>query len=65
MFRDELLWDIANPQNTADTYAVRVCADLGLGCDWYDAIKSHLNMRLHEIKQVRDRVLHIRSWLAV
>jgi hypothetical protein len=53
VFRDELLWDVSNPQNTADTYAMRVCSDLGLGCDWYDAIKGHLETRLQEVRQVR------------
>jgi hypothetical protein len=52
VFRDELLWDVSNPQNTADTYAMRVCGDLGLGCAWYDAIKSHLEARLQEVRQV-------------
>jgi hypothetical protein len=53
VFRDELLWDVSNPQNTPDTYAMRVCGDLGLGCDWYDVIKGHLEMRLQEVRQVR------------
>ncbi|WIA40122.1 hypothetical protein OEZ86_013524 [Tetradesmus obliquus] len=51
VFRDELLWDVANPQNTPDTYAMRVCGDLGLGCDWYDVIKGHLESRLQEVRQ--------------
>jgi hypothetical protein len=53
VFRDELVWDVSNPHNTADTYAMRVCGDLRLGCDWYDAIKSHLEARLQEVRQVR------------
>lgn len=54
VFRDEVIWDVSNPQNTADTYAIRVCADLRLGCDWYDAITTNLKARLEEIRQVHN-----------
>lgn len=53
VFRDEVIWDVSNPQNTADTYAIRVCADLGLSCDWYDAITANLKSRIDEVRQVR------------
>lgn len=62
VFRDELLWDVANPQNTPDTYAMRVCGDLGLGCDWYDAIKGHLESRLQEVRQVGFRACRKGVW---
>lgn len=52
VFRDEVIWDVSNPQNTADTYAIRVCADLGLSCDWYDAITGNLKSRIEEVRQV-------------
>lgn len=52
VFRDELVWDVSNPQNTADTYAIRVCADLGLSCDWYDAITANLKSRIEEVRKV-------------
>lgn len=52
VFRDEVLWDVSNPVNGAEPYSVRVCADLGLGCDWFDAIRAHVQQRLDEVKQV-------------
>ncbi|KAF8062976.1 hypothetical protein HT031_003815 [Scenedesmus sp. PABB004] len=51
VFRDELLWDVGNPQNTSDAYAMRVCADVGLGADWYGAIRGSLQARLDEVQQ--------------
>jgi len=52
VFRDEVLWDVGNPMNNADNYAIRVCEDLGLACDWYDAIRAYVTSRLEEVKQV-------------
>eukprot|EP00775_Hariotina_reticulata_P013240 gene13240-13370_t len=51
VFRDEVLWDVGNPMNNADNYAIRVCEDLGLACDWYDVIRAYVSSRLEEIKQ--------------
>jgi hypothetical protein len=52
VFKDEVLWDVANPVNGADPYAVRVCCDLGLGADWFDAIRAHVQQQLDDVKQV-------------
>jgi hypothetical protein len=52
VFRDEVLWDVGNPVNGADAYAVRVCDDLGLNADWFDAIRAHVQQQLDDVKQV-------------
>lgn len=52
VFRDEVVWDVGNPHNVAEPYAVRVCADLGLGADWFDAIRAHVQQQLQDVKQV-------------
>ena len=56
VFRDEVLWDLGNPNNGCEPYAVRVCADLKLGADWFDAIRAHVQQRLDEVKQVCNQV---------
>jgi hypothetical protein len=53
VFRDEVVWDVGQPVNTPEAYAECVCADLGLGCDWFDAICGHVKDQLHEMRVVR------------
>jgi hypothetical protein len=52
VFRDEVVWDVGNPVNGAEAYAVRVCADLNLGADWFDAIRAHVAQQLDDVRQV-------------
>lgn len=59
MFRDEVVWNVGNPMNNADTYTVRVCSDLGLDCDWFDTIRAHVQQQLDEVKQVRGLGQHV------
>jgi hypothetical protein len=52
VFRDEVLWDVGNPVNGPEPYALQVCAALGLEADWFDAIRTHLQQQLDDVKQV-------------
>lgn len=52
VYRDEVLWDVSNPNSNAERYAERMCMDLGLSADWYDAIKAHVQQQLADIRQV-------------
>lgn len=52
VFRDEVLWDVGNPVYDAQTYAVRVCTALGLEADWFDAIRTHVQQQLDDVRQV-------------
>jgi hypothetical protein len=52
VFRDEVLWDVGNPVNGSEPYALRVCSALGLGADWFDAIRTHVQQQLDDVKQV-------------
>jgi hypothetical protein len=53
VFQDEVVWDVGNPLNTADAYVRHTCADLGLGHEWYEAIRTHLQQQLADVRQVR------------
>jgi hypothetical protein len=63
VFRDEVVWDVGNPVNGAEAYAVRVCADLGLGADWFDAIRAHVAQQLDDVRQVRESVVCVPWWV--
>ena len=43
-----------DPQNTAFSYAHALCSDLGLGCDFADAIMKAVEKQLAAKREVRD-----------
>ena len=53
VFRDEVQWDLGDPQNTAFSYANAVCCDLGLGWDFAAAITGAVELQLAAKRQVR------------
>ena len=53
LLRDTVVWDIAQPYNSAEAYAVMVCEGLGLRFPWYAAIVAHVQQLIADIQQVR------------
>lgn len=53
VFKDEVEWDLADPQNTAFSYANAVCCDLGLGWEFAAAITGAVEAQLTAKRQVR------------
>ena len=52
VFRDEVLWDLADPQNTPYKYASAVCYELGLGWDAAAAVATAVEAQLHSKSEV-------------
>lgn len=52
VFRDEVEWDMDDPQNTAFSYANAVCCDLGLGWVFAAAITGAVEAQLTAKRQV-------------
>lgn len=54
VIKDEVEWDMDDPQNTAFSYAHALCSDLGLGCDFAAAIMKAVETQLGAKREVRD-----------
>jgi len=52
MFRDEVNWDLADPQNTPYRYASAVCYELGLGWDAATAVAAAVEAQLQSKSEV-------------
>ena len=48
IFKDEVEWDLTDPQNTPHSYAHGVCRDLGLSWDFAAAIAAALEQQIAE-----------------
>lgn len=53
LLRDTVIWDVAQPYNTAELYASGVCEDLGLRHNWFCAIAGHVQQLLADVGEVR------------
>lgn len=52
LLRDTVVWDVAQPFNTAEEYAADVCEALGLRHGWYAQISAAVQQLLADVWQV-------------
>jgi SNF5 / SMARCB1 / INI1 len=52
LFRDTVIWDVAQPLNTAEGYASAVCEGLGLRFDWFKPIEGAVQALLSDVREV-------------
>ena len=60
VFRDEVDWDLSDPQNTPHKYASAVCYDLGLGWEAAAAIAAAVEEQLRVTHEVCTNMLSVR-----
>ncbi len=53
VFRDEVDWDLSDPQNTPYKYASAVCYELGLDWDAATAVAAEVETQLQASWQLR------------
>ena len=60
LLRDTVIWDVAQPFNSAELYAAMVCEGLGLRLTWFSAIVAHVQQLVADVQQVRRLVRVVR-----
>ncbi len=50
-FSDRFMWDLGEPQNSAEEYAYCVCADEGLGRDFVEPLTSAVKRAIEEARR--------------
>jgi len=64
VLNDQFEWDINNPDNSPDAFAIAMCADLGLGAEFILPIAHSIKEQILDHQKVKT-VFRIRSLLKI